>query len=79
MSWHVKCHACVCVELLARQVGAALGDAMSQNVLERVLGRLLWCAGLLKKQPVDRWAAASAAALESEPWNAWDHIQSFKC
>ena len=49
-------------------VGAALGNAMSLNVLERVLGSLLFSAGLVKKRPVDVWQeAANAAKQRSTP------------
>ncbi len=34
-----------------------LGNTMSLCVVERVLGRLLLCAGLVKELPFDRWAA----------------------
>ena len=36
-------------------VGMALGNAMSANVLQRILPRALWSAGLLSERPVDRW------------------------
>ena len=41
------------------QMGSMLGNAMSLNVCERVLGNLLWSAGLVRMRPVDRWAANS--------------------
>ena len=36
-------------------VRAALGDAMSLNVLMRVLGKALFSAGLLDHMPFDPW------------------------
>ena len=38
-----------------RMVRAALGDAMSLNVLMRVLGKALCSAGLVDEAPVDPW------------------------
>ena len=38
-----------------RVVRAALGDAMSMNVLLRLLGKVLFSAGLLAEVPVDPW------------------------
>ena len=38
-----------------RAVRAALGDAMSLNVLMRVLGKALFSAGLLVDVPFDPW------------------------
>ena len=38
-----------------RQMGKMLGNTMSLNVCERVLGRLLTAAGLVRKCPPDRW------------------------
>jgi hypothetical protein len=40
-------------------VGQALGDAMSLNVLMRILPRALYCVGLLQKKPEDLWALAT--------------------
>ena len=37
-------------------IGAAFGDAMSINVLMRVLPRALYAAGLLRELPIDMWA-----------------------
>ena len=34
--------------------GKALGNAMSQNVLERLLPRVAFAAGLIQKLPADR-------------------------
>lgn len=39
-----------------RQVGLMIGNAMSVNVLERLLLRLLPSVGLLPERPHDRWA-----------------------
>ena len=36
-------------------IGAAFGDAMSINVLMRVLPRALCAAGLLRELPIDMW------------------------
>ena len=38
-----------------RAVRAALGDAMSLNVLMRLLGKVLFSAGLLAEVPFDPW------------------------
>ena len=38
-----------------RAVRAALGDAMSLNVLMRVLGNALYSAGLVGEVPADPW------------------------
>ena len=38
-----------------REVRAALGDAMSLNVLMRVLGNALYSAGLVAEVPADPW------------------------
>eukprot|EP00974_Lingulodinium_polyedra_P048161 4623501-Lingulodinium_polyedra.AAC.1 len=40
----------------AAQMGKMLGNAMSLNMCERILGRLIWCAGLVDRKPRDRWA-----------------------
>jgi len=47
-----------------RQLGAQIGNAMSQNIIERLLIKLLPAAGLVPQdQPLyDRWAAAGRAA-----------------
>ena len=37
-------------------VGAAFGDAMSINVLMRVVPRALYAAGLIQRLPFDIWA-----------------------
>lgn len=39
----------------ARQMGRMLGNTMSLNVCERVLGRLLFAADLVQHLPRDRW------------------------
>ena len=41
------------------QAGGMLGNAMSLNVVERLLCEAFWCAGLSSKRPVDRWANQS--------------------
>ena len=38
------------------QLGKALGDAMSLNILQRLLPRMLYSVGLLTKLPEDKWA-----------------------
>ena len=38
-----------------RVVRAAMGDAMSLNVLMRVLGKALYSAGLVAEVPIDAW------------------------
>jgi hypothetical protein len=38
-----------------RAVRAALGDAMSLNALMRLLGKVLFSAGVLAEVPVDPW------------------------
>ncbi len=38
------------------KVGRALGDAMSINVLMRLVPRALWCAGLIDALPLDVWS-----------------------
>ena len=40
-------------------VGQAFGDAMSMNVLMRVMPRAMFAAGLIGKLPADKWAAMS--------------------
>lgn len=42
-------------------VGRAFGDAMSMNVLMRVLPRALWAVGLIESLPPDVWATASTS------------------
>ena len=42
-------------------VGRAFGDAMSMNVLMRVLPRALWAVGLIDSLPPDVWATASTS------------------
>ncbi|CAK9104355.1 unnamed protein product [Durusdinium trenchii] len=55
--WHPKW-----VRMLLRacdsksQLGKALGDAMSLNILQRLLPRMLYSVGLLAKLPKDNWA-----------------------
>jgi len=43
-------------ELNEGAVGRAFGDAMSMNVLMRVLPRALRSAGYIQQLPPDRWA-----------------------
>ena len=45
-----------------RIVGQGVGDAMSLNVLMRVLPRALYAAGLIDKLPFDVWARRPPAA-----------------
>ena len=39
-----------------RAFNAAIGNGMSVNVLERLLPRVAWAAGLLKRKVKDKWA-----------------------
>ena len=59
-----------------RQIGGALGDAMSQNVLQRILARVLYCAGLMPAPVADPWELAATSALAEPPKDAWSHIMS---
>ena len=43
-------------------LGRALGDAMSINVLMRILPKVLFTSGLVAKPLLDHWATASAFA-----------------
>ena len=53
---------------LARTVvGQACGNAMSCNVLERVLPRLAYSAGLVEFKPIDRWKDPTF-----NPFRRWD-------
>ena len=63
--------------LLARKIGEALGDAMTQNILERVLGRLLYSAGLLPHAPRDVWAEVGEGT-RNESTNVWALIQGLR-
>ena len=38
------------------QIGGMIGNAMSRNVLDRVLPRLLFSTGTIERLPKDRWA-----------------------
>merc|ERR1711862_791410 len=50
-----------------RQLGAQLGNAMSVNVLERLLVRILPCAGLVPARKLhDRWEAKAAKATKAK-------------
>ena len=42
--------------LTRSQIGGMIGNAMSRNILDRVLPRLLFSVGVLKKLPRDKWA-----------------------
>ena len=44
------------------RLGQALGDAMSLNVLQRLLPRALWALNLIDEMPRDRWAEACRLA-----------------
>ena len=50
------------------QLGAQIGNAMGQNVLERIFCKLLPAAGLVGPDCplVDRWVAATAGARKRE-------------
>jgi hypothetical protein len=37
-------------------IGHAIGNSMSRNILDRLLPRVLFAAGLLPRLPTDRWA-----------------------
>ena len=39
-----------------RQIAGMFGNAMSKNVLDRVLPRLLFSTGTIERRPKDRWA-----------------------
>ena len=41
-------------------LGHALGDGMSLSVLQRILPRALWCAGMLPRLPKDPWMSIPA-------------------
>ena len=45
-----------CHGVASTQLGGMIGNAMSRNVLDRVIPRLLYAAGCLDKLPVDSWA-----------------------
>ena len=49
--------------LTERKLAECMGNAVSVNLLERVLPQLLRCAGLMGTSPVDIWALAHAQAL----------------
>jgi len=55
-----------------RQLGAQIGNAMSQNIIERLLVKLLPAAGLVSQdQPLhDRWAAAARRAAPASKRSA---------
>lgn len=36
-------------------IGHAIGNAMSRNILDRLLPRVLFAGGLLRTLPTDRW------------------------
>ena len=39
-----------------RQLGGIIGTAMSRNIMDRVLPRLLFSIGTIERLPKDRWA-----------------------
>eukprot|EP00959_Pyramimonas_sp_CCMP1952_P085979 1798503-Pyramimonas_sp.AAC.1 len=39
----------------SRQMCKMIGNSMSVNVAERVIGEALWAAGLVTQKPIDRW------------------------
>ena len=43
----------------AKQLGGMIGNAMSRNVLDRIIPRLLFAIGRLNARPVDKWATKS--------------------
>eukprot|EP00959_Pyramimonas_sp_CCMP1952_P273359 5713646-Pyramimonas_sp.AAC.1 len=45
-----------------RGLAHMLGNGLSLNVAERVIGRALWSAGLVASRPADRWASSTAWA-----------------
>jgi len=47
------------------QLGSQIGNAMSQNVLERLLVKVLPAAGLVKRRPPDRWPKRTAKKASS--------------
>jgi len=56
------------------QVGAAIGDAMSVNILMRVLPRLLFTAGLIKR-PGDLWKDVPETAIQgSMPQSLYNKV-----
>ena len=48
------------LEVTERQLAQQLGNAMSLNVLERIMFRLLPAAGLRVKEDEDRWESGKA-------------------
>ena len=48
-----------------RAMAHMLGNGLSLNVAERVIGAGLWAAGLVAKKPNDRWAPSSARASKA--------------
>ena len=45
-----------CHGVTSSQLGGMIGNAMSRNILDRVIPRLLYAAGCWDKLPVDSWA-----------------------
>jgi hypothetical protein len=45
------------------QMGHMLGNAMSVNVLARILPRVLFAAGMIGALPTDRWASPREATV----------------
>jgi hypothetical protein len=68
------------VSVPARQIGAAIGDGMSQNILQRILPKLLMCAGVLdpRKVPVDAWRKAATAAQSKDVPDAFKFVNQFR-
>ena len=46
-----------CSMFTPRSLGAALGNAMTRSVLDRVIPRLLFAAKVIHTMPEDRWAS----------------------
>ena len=46
-----------CDGVTSSQLGGMFGNAMSRNILDRAIPRLLYAAGCLDQLPLDSWAA----------------------
>ena len=57
-------------------MGKAIGDGMSLNILQRVLPRALYSAGMLKELPLDIWAEPTSSG--SLPSAAYARIPKSK-